>query len=72
MSNGPGRQMPRNPNIPWNCLTTWSLRKVLPKPRFGLSSAHVEPRILDQGCVVRVQLIEECDAAFEGREIETI
>ena len=48
------------------------LRKTLPKSSFGLSSAHVESRILDQGCVAKVQLIEECDAAFEGCGIETI
>jgi len=72
ISNGPGRQMPRSPNIPSSCLTTWSLRKMLPKSSFGLSCAHAEPRILDQGCVARVQLIDECDATFEGREIETI
>jgi hypothetical protein len=30
------------------------------------------PPFLDQGCVARVQLIEECDAVFEGREIEII
>ena len=36
------------------------------------SSAHVEARILDQGRVARVQLIEACSVALEGREIEII
>ena len=32
----------------------------------------MEPRILDQGCVGRVQLTEPCDVALERREIEII
>jgi hypothetical protein len=71
-SKGAGRQTPRSLNLPWSCVTIPSLRVMLQKSSVGLSSAHVEPRILDQCCVGKAQLTEPCDVALERREIEII
>jgi len=53
-------------------LNNVALEKDASEVKLWVEFRPVEPRILDQGCVARAQLIEECDAAFKGREIETI
>ena len=71
------RAEPRTPNATkpkhsMELLNNVALEKDASEVKLWVEFRPVEPRILDQGCVARAQLIEECDAAFKGREIETI